>query len=173
MYTATALLTAISLFLGYLPGTTERAPAPTAASTDYELLDRGAYTDEDGREISFAIWREGGQVQADVSILDPASGDTLELWLDGETVRFEGIHAGEPFSGAEPASTFFDTNPDAPTCLGWVALVCLGGAVLLASSSGCVLLDACVPIDDTKEPDGGGGVPDGDPGEGGGGDGDD
>jgi hypothetical protein len=165
MYTSTALLTALSLVLGYLPGITDRTPTtPIAASTEYELLDRGSYTDDEGREITYAVWVEDGELQADVSIFDPATRDSLEMWVDCETFRFEGVIAGEPFSGAEPASTFFDTNPDAPTCVGWVALVCLGAALIL-SSGGCSMLEGCDPKEPTEVPGGGGGVPGGGEGE--------
>lgn len=74
-----------------------------------------------------------------------------------------GYPGGEPFSGSEPASTFFDTNPDAPACAGWVALICLGALVIL--NTGCALSQGCMPPEDTTEPDGGGAP--------GGGDGDD
>jgi hypothetical protein len=99
------------------------------------------------------------------------------MWLEGgETFQFEGIQGDVPFSGAEPASTFFDTNPDAPACVGWVVLVCLGALAILASSAGCSNLGGCVPIEESNPPGGGGGVPDsggGGDSEGGGGDGDD
>ncbi|MFO7564738.1 MAG: hypothetical protein R6X02_18990 [Enhygromyxa sp.] len=175
MFASTALITALSLVLGYLPGLADRTSTPSSVATsDYELLDRGSYTDKEGRRITYAVWLENGELQADVSITDRASRDYLELWVEGERFVFEGVFRGEPFRGAEPASTFFDTNPDAPTCAGWVALVCLGALAVLAS--GCSMFSGCTPVPPPKPPGGGGGVPDdggeGD-GDGGGGDGED
>lgn len=167
MFASTALITALSLVLGYLPGIADRTSSPSTAGTgDYELLDRGSYTDEEGRRITYAVWLEGGKLQADVSIVHSTSRDYLEMWVEDETFVFEGIYRGEPFRGTEPASTFFDTSPDAPTCAGWVALVCIGALVIL--SSGCSMFSGCAPVGETEPPGGGGGVPD----DGGGGDGD-
>ncbi len=160
MYSSIAFMTALSLFVGYVPGSSERtADSPVAVATEVEILDRNNYTDEDGREINYVVWVEDGELFADISIYDPANRDWIEMWLEDETFRFEGVADGEPFSDSEPAASFYDMDPDLPTCFGWVALVCVGaGLVILAP--GCQYLSFCVP-------DPGNSVPPGSPGGGG------
>jgi len=168
MYTATAALTAFTLLFGYLPSSTGRASDTAVAVSTTAAISEGHYTDDDGRVVTYVLWLEDDELQAEVSIVDPNSTDTLEMWLVGEHLRFEGVYERTPFSGTEPASNFFDieTNPDAPVCGGWVVLVCIGAAAIIYLSGGCSSLSGCSPTEPTEIPGGGGGNP-------GGGDGDD
>jgi len=171
------------MLFGYLPGSMERTSnVAAAASTTSDIsvaastttpISQGNYTDDDGRVVTYALWLENDELQAEVSIVDPNSTDTLEMWLEGEDFRFEGVYQRAPFRGTEPASTFFDiqTDPDAPVCAGPLILVCIGAAAVILFGGGCSNLSGCVPVPETEVPGGGGGNPD--PGDGGGGDGED
>lgn len=72
MYTSTALITVLSLVLGYIPRVDNRVPNPaTIATNDYEVLERDSYTDDDGRQITYVVWTKGGEVEAELSISIP------------------------------------------------------------------------------------------------------
>jgi hypothetical protein len=161
----TALFTASAVVFSYLPALGVEPSPIVASDVVVEFLDRGSYTDEAGREISFAVWLEDGELQADVSIFDPATRDTLELWLDGRDLVFEGVFDHERFRGSAPLVDF-DAGNQAPICVGWVMLVCVGALVILSSSSGgCAALEGCLPPPDTTVPGEQGGVPGGGDGE--------
>lgn len=163
MQAATALITTTALVLGYLPATAsahDTNPDPNHDIVQY--TDQGAYTDEEGREIQFAVWRNADELEADVSTFDPVTGDSLELWLEDDTVTFEGMLRGEAFRGSAPFTDFVDADTSAALCIGWVGLVCAGVLVILAASGGgCALFEGCDPKTDPEPPGGAGGVPGG------------
>lgn len=177
--------TAASLLFTQVPGSavqhsTLKASA-TSASED-GTIERGAYTDIRGFEIDYAIWRDEGNIGGDVSVYDPRTGDRVDMWIDGDMIRFEGLTDRAAFSGVESATELFIT-PDAPKCVGWLAVVCAGIGVL---AGGCAFgWTACTDSSETDVPGGQGGDPGGSgggggdggssegPDEGGGGDGED
>src|SRR5690606_1226014 len=102
---------------------------------------------------------------------DPATGDEVDAWADGETIVWHGTIGGEPVEGS---ATTIDFDPQATLiCLTPVtAILCLGAVILLFGSSCSGNIAGPCPVDPVDPssgiPGGAGGVPD----DGGDGDGD-
>ena len=176
MHAPTALITALALFVGYLPATTAIAaePTPPRASNDTQRTEHGAYVDASGRHIEYELWFEGGELQGDLSIEEPNNEDSLFMWIEGDTFVFEGVVDGEPLAGSEAIDKFHDPADASLICAGWVALLCLGALVVLSTESGCALWENCSPNPGTTVPGEQGGAGEGENGNestGGGGDG--
>ncbi len=145
-------------------------PAPATDSTQsVRVLKSGSLVDDEGRQISYEVWIDGGVIYGDARI-DDDDGNHLELWREGDVIHYEGVMDGQTATGENPAGVDINTQPQ--KCVGWLFLVCLGA--LFLNSGGCAHEDktsgGCVPEKGpTDVPGGQGGAPE-EPGDG---DGDD
>jgi hypothetical protein len=139
----------------------------TTTPTGGEVVSEKHHSDH-GFETDVVISRgSDGVVVSQATSRDPTTGDTAEIWTDGNTIRWTGTIGGEPVSGASPALELVDPElPPSPACLHPVAaLICVGAAAALLA--GCAFGFGCEGGDPTTNPpgSGGGGVPGGGDGE--------
>jgi hypothetical protein len=132
------------------------APQQTLASTqsvEVHALERGSGVDEDGRRMTYQRWVEDGVAHGDARI-EELDGDYLEFWREGDVIAYEGFLDGKAVSGESTVGANSES-----LCAGWIALVCIGLAIL-AGSGGCANFEGCVPVPQPKPPGGQGEPPD-------------
>jgi hypothetical protein len=132
---------------------------------------------ESGYDVTLAVTRAPeGDVIGDATVVDPTTGDEVDMWTDGVTVAWVGVVDGAPTAGEMAVADLEIGNHGmaAAWCFAPVtALVCIGAAALLFSSTGCAHFINCVPRSGTANPCDSGACeppPFEDPGDGGGGD---
>lgn len=161
MYRFTALFTAAALLLVSPAAQASTLDDGSTTTKEIRVIESGSGTDGEGRRFEFELWTDGNSVYGDARVTEP-DGDYLEFWREGDVIFYEGKMDGEPAFGEMPAK-FEAPNDDEPVCAGWVALICIGVAIL-AGAGGCATFDGCLPEVQSQVPggQGGGGGDDGD-----------
>ncbi|MFO7565900.1 MAG: hypothetical protein R6X02_24875, partial [Enhygromyxa sp.] len=158
MFRIAALFTAFGLL----------SASPALAMPSTLVLE--THTLHDGYELDLYITDGSDGRLTEATLTDPATGDVVDVWSDGETIHWHGTVDGETTEGS---MLVVEIDPQQLFCLTpATAIICIG-AILIATGAGCKHGDSpCGGDRPTEVPGGAGGVPGGS-GEGGGGDSDD
>lgn len=124
------------LLIGY-------SPTSSAADTPFAQLLLERHDTQEGYDVDVAVTETADHsVLAEATVQDPATGDIVDVWTDGDTVWWDGTQDGELVHGSADAGDMVDLDapgdgPQAFICLHPVgALVCIAAVAVLASGCG-------------------------------------
>ena len=137
------------------PGSTPGAGAAVASPLFAELLAEDSYQDS-GYEVTFAVTRDThGAVLGEANVLEPVTGDEVEVWIEADTVFWAGIHEGQSTAGSVALADLDVGSGGAESIVCFTpvtAVVCLGVVAILFSGGGCAHFINCNPRDRSSNP---------------------